>query len=258
LVAPAKVWFRQRQTILVLGVLAGTVVAGVVLGVADAVFGGKLDLGPAFGSDSFELTVDLRLLAWFLAITAAWGGVATLLHGYRAVRLARVDGPRAAALRPRKLSDYLNPIEIAIYYLIVVIPLICVGLGVVVLGSADHPGRGWVLVASGAIAVLLWGGGVFVQRLALGVSQVSGRPEQLLWQEALRATVLRDLGTAMLAVSWLLGAMVPLSFSWPSDVPASFEWVGWWLVLGALVLTGIANAVAASRWGLPRVRRVVG
>ncbi|TDD61171.1 hypothetical protein E1263_08265 [Kribbella antibiotica] len=258
LVEPAKEWFRQRQTILVLGILAGTVAAGVVLAVADAVLGGKLKLGPTFGSDSFEFTVDLRLWLWFLAITAAWSGAATLLHGYRAVRLARVDGPRAAALRPRKLTDYLHPIEIAIYYVIVLVPLICVGLGIVVLGSADQPERGWVLVVSGAIGVLLWGGGVVVQRLALGVSQRSGRPEELLWQEALRATTLRDIGTAMITVSWLLGAGVPFSFSWPSDVPTSFEWMGWGLLMGALLLSMVASAVAHSPWGLPRVRRVVG
>ncbi|WP_405059881.1 hypothetical protein OG474_45125 [Kribbella sp. NBC_01505] len=258
LVASATEWFRQRQTILVLGILAGTVAAGVALFVADAVSGGELQLGPAFGEESFEFTVDLRLLAWFLAITAACGGVATLLHGYRAVRLARVEGPRSAALRPRKLGDYLNPIEIAIYYVIVAVPLICIGLGVVVLGSADHPQRGWVLVASGGIAVLMWGGGLLLQRLALGVSQASGRPEQLLWQEALRAATLRDIGTAMITTSWLLGAAVPASFTWPSDVPGSFTWMGLGLFMAALALSMLASAVAYSPWGLQRVRRVVG
>ncbi|MFF1820068.1 hypothetical protein ACFVWG_22385 [Kribbella sp. NPDC058245] len=258
LVGWATEWFRRRQSILVLALLVGTAVAAVVLFAADAVAGGDLGLGPAFGRDSFEFTVDIRLLAWFLAITTAGGAVATLLHGYRAVRLARVDGLRAAALRQRKLSDYLNPIEIGVSSVIVAVPVVCIGLGVMVLRGADRPARGWVLIASGVTAVLLWSGGLVLQRLALGVSQTSGDPDQLLWQEALRATTLRDIGAAMMTVSWLLGAAVPASFGWAAETTESFVLVGYGMMPVSIGLTMLASLVALSPWGLRRVRRVVG
>ncbi|GAA0626882.1 hypothetical protein HPO96_36290 [Kribbella sandramycini] len=245
----ARLWFVRRQDIVVLGVLAGVVVTTVGLLVADLGFGADLVTGGE---------LDLRLLTLLFAFVAALGGVATLVHGYRAVRLSRVEGARQAALRPRRLDDYLNPIEVFAHRVIVVVPLVCVGLGVVVLGSADRPARGWILIGSGVLAVLLWAGGVWLQRMALGVSQASGRPEQLLWQEALRAATLRDLGSAMIAVCWLLGAAVPSSFEWPADVPAAFEWVGFAMFLVSMGLICVTTAVAVSRWGLGRVRRVVG
>lgn len=247
LVASALRWHEQRQRILILGTLIGTLAGGAVIVLADQVV--EIDLVASDG-------LDVRLLTWMLAAAAAAGGVATLLQSYRSVRAAGSDGPRAAALRPRQLSDYLSPIEIAIHRGVVLLPLAAVGLGVVVLSGSDHPASGWILVVSGLIAVPLWMAGLWLQQLALRINQSSGGESELRWQEALRAATLRDLGAAVATVSWLLGASVPLSFQWPSDVPGFVEPVASGLFVVAMAAMCVIWGIAASRRGLQRVQRV--
>jgi hypothetical protein len=249
LVEAALQWYLRRQEVLLLGLLAGTLAAGVIVVLA------YLGLGIGFETGA---VLDVRLLTWMLAAAAAAGGIATLGLSYRTVRASRSDGRRTAALRPRRLSDYLSPIEIAIHYGAIVLPLVAIGLGIVVLGSNDHPARGWILIGSGLAAVPLWGTGVLLQRAALRVNQPSGREAELRWQEALRATTLRDLGSSMITVSWLLGASIPMSFQWPSDAPAFAEPLSVVLFVVAVGLLCVMWTVAASRRGLRRVDRVVG
>jgi hypothetical protein len=247
LVASALRWHERRQVIMIAGTLIGVVVGGVIVVIADLVL--EIDLVASDG-------LDVRLLTWVLAAAAAVGGGATLLHSYRSVLAARTGGPRTAALRPRQLSDYLSPIEIAIHRGAVLLPLAAVGLGVVVLIGSDHPASGWILIASGLIAVPLWVVGLWLQQLALRVNQDSRGEIELRWQEALRAATLRDLGSAVVTVSWLLGAGVPMSFQWPSDIPGFVEPVTTGLFLVAMAALCVIWSVAASRRGLQRVQRV--
>lgn len=249
LVASALSWQQRRQEVLVLGTLVGALAGGAVLLLAD--LGLDLNLVPDDG-------LDIRLLSWMFVVAAAAGGVATLLHGYRTVRASRSDGPRTATLRPRRLSDYLSPVEIAVHYGVVVVPLIAVGLGIIVLGSADRPERGWILIVSGLAGVVLWGAGLVLQRMALRVNQASGGQAELHWQEALRAATLRDLGGAVITVSWLLGASMPLSFDWPRDAPGFVEPLSLALFVASLGLIGLVSLVSVSRRGLRRVQRVAG
>jgi hypothetical protein len=247
LVASALRWHERRQVIMIVGTLFGVLAGGAVIVLADLAL--DIDLVASEG-------LDVRLMTWMFAAAAAAGGVATLLHSYRSVLAARTDGPRAAALRPRQLDDYLSPIEIAVHRGAVVLPLAAVGLGVVVLGGSDHPASGWILVASGLIAVPLCVAGLWLQQLALRVNQSSGGEVELRWQEALRAATLRDLGTAIVTVSWLLGTSVPLSFEWPSDVPGFVEPVAMVLFAVATAALCLIWGIAASRRGLQRIHRV--
>ncbi|MEV5967709.1 hypothetical protein AB0L70_38435 [Kribbella sp. NPDC051952] len=249
LVESALKWYERRQAVLLLGLLAGTLAGGAIVVLAYV----GMDIGFETGA-----VIDVRLLTWMVAAASAAGGIATLGLSYRTVRASRIDGPRMAALRPRRLSDYLSPIEIAIHYGSLVLPLVAVGLGIVVLGSNDKPVRGWILIGSGLAAVPLWAVGAALQRMALRVNQPSGRQAELHWQEALRATTLRDLGSSMITVSWLLGASIPMSFQWPADAPAFAEPLSEVLFLVAVGLMCVMWGVAASRRGLQRVQRVVG
>ncbi|GAB3954343.1 hypothetical protein GCM10029976_096430 [Kribbella albertanoniae] len=241
-------WFQRRVGVLSIGYLLGILVGGVVL-----LFSGQAF---QFGPDS-EGGSGLGPIVWAFAAASFIGGGATLLDAYRAVRRSKVDGPRTATLRPRRLGDYLTPVETAIHYGVVAIPLVCIGLGVGVLSSDNRPARGWLLVASGSVAVLLWGAGIALERMALRVSQSSGRPAQLLWQEAYRAATLRDLGTAIITVSWLLGASVPSSFDWRGH-PMYFWDVAFGVFLVSMVLMLVNSWIPMTPWALRRVRRVVG
>jgi hypothetical protein len=62
----------------------------------------------------------------------------------------------------------------------------------------------------------------------------------------------------VLTVSWLLGAAMPMSFEWPSDVPGYVEPLATVLFLVSVALWCTALMVAASRRGLQRVQRVAG
>ncbi|MFD7161657.1 hypothetical protein ACFV9C_44230 [Kribbella sp. NPDC059898] len=250
LVEAAVKWQRRRQTILLTGMLAGTLVAG---GVVLLVHNG-LHFGFASG-DVF----DKRLLSWLFAAAAVAGagGLATLAYNYRIVRSAG-GGQRAAALRPRRLADYLSPLEIAIQYSCLVLPLVGIGMGVVVLGTAEHPARGWILVVSGLVAVPSWALGLLLQRRALQVNQPAGDKAELLWQEALRASTLRDLGASVLTICWLLGAAFPMSFDWPPDAPHFVQRLAPVLFLVAAAMLFARGVVAASRRGLGRVQRIAG
>ncbi|MBB5836127.1 hypothetical protein [Kribbella italica] len=247
LVAGALRWHERRQGVLVGGTLIGVLVGGAIIVLADQAL--EIDLVASDG-------LDVRLLTWMLAAAAAAGGVTSLLHSYRSVLAVRDDGPRIAALRQRRLTDYLSPVEVAVHYSAVLLPLVAVALGLVVLGSDDHPSSGWILIVSGLMAVPLCVAGLWLQRLALEVNQTSSGEAELRWQEALRAATLRDLGVGVVSVSWLLGASVPLSFEWPSDVPGFVEPIAAGLFVLAMAALCVVWSIAASRRGLQRAQRV--
>jgi hypothetical protein len=245
LVEAARRWYVRRQVVVLSGLVVGALVGGAAILIAKR--------GWDLASE-----LDVRLVSFLVAVAAATGGLASLAYSYKTVRMTRHDGPRTAALRPRRVADYLSPIELAIGYGAVLLPLVAVAMGAVVLGSNDHPARGWILVASGVAAVPLWGMGIFLQRKALGVNQQSSGADELRWQETLRATTLRDIASSGLTVCWLLGASVPMSFQWPSDAPGFLSPMATVLFLvsvGMLILSGV---VGRSGRVLRRAQQVAG
>lgn len=251
LVEAALTWQQRRQETLLIGILIGTVAAGAVV----LLVRNGLHVGLA-SSD----VADDGLLTWLLAAAAVAGagGLATLAYNYRVVRESRSEGRRTATLRPRQLADYLSPWEIVIQYSCLVLPLVAIGLGVVILGTADRPASGWILIVSGLVAVPLWALGLFLQRRALLVNRPSGDKAVLLWQEALRASTLRDVGSSVLMICWMLGAALPMSFQWPSGTPHFVQPVATVAFLVSVVMLCGRGVLAASRRGLGRVQRIAG
>ncbi|MEU4192252.1 hypothetical protein AB0E69_10155 [Kribbella sp. NPDC026611] len=247
LIEAAQGWYMRRQVVLLIGMVAGALLGGAVVLILRP--GGDFRLASEF---------DIRLLTGMIAVTAAVGGLASLVHSYRTVRASRFDGPRTATLRPRQLRDYLSPVEIAIQYGALLLPAVAAVMGIVILRSSDHPGRGWILIGSGIAAAPLWGLGILLQRKALEVNQPSRGAAELRWQEALRATTLRDIASSGLTVCWLLGAAIPMSFQWPADAPAYFSGLAGVLFLISLGLLCLSTIVGRSGSALRRVERVVG
>jgi hypothetical protein len=229
LVEVAQTWFQRRQATLVVGVWIGMMVGGIVLLIAG------VGLDPAF-------------LAWWFAAVILGGGIVTCVRSYRAVRKGRADGPRAAALRPRRLTDYLSTFEIWVQYGLIAVPLLAAALGLLALGSG-----GWVLVVGGLVAVPMTAAAFYLQRLSLQVSQPAGGEAELQWQKAFRAATLRDLGMVGICISWLLGAAAALSFDWPADVPGFVPPATYVLFLGSTVLIVASTVVSVSKLGLRRV-----
>ena len=233
LVTAAQAWFQRRQAVVTIGFWLGMMAGGALLLITRS-------------------SLDSPLLIWWIAPAVLGGSVATWVESYRMLRTAD-GGPRAAALRPRRLMDYLSGFEIAIQYGLVAVPLLTAGLGILVLTTADHPGRGWRLVVGGVAAVPLAAVAFFLQRLSLRASHPVGRESELRWREAFRAAMLRDLGMAGIAVSWVLGAAAALSFDWPDDVPGFVEPLTSVVFLGSTFLGVASVLVAMSKHGLRRV-----
>ncbi|WP_433159186.1 hypothetical protein [Kribbella sp. CA-247076] len=229
LVAAAQTWFERRQTSVAIGVWVGMMLGGVLLLVTGA------GLNPA-------------VLTWWFAAVLLGGGIATCARSYLAVRNARADEPRAAALRPRRLVDYLSAFEIWLQYGLLAVPLLAAVLGLFALHSG-----GWTLVAGGLVAVPMAAAAFYLQRLSLLLRQSATDAAGLQWQEAFRAVTLRDLGLAGMTISWLLGAAAALSFEWPDDVPGFVQPATYVLFLGSTLLIVASLVVSVSRRGLRRV-----
>ncbi len=228
LVAAAQAWFQRRQASVLIGTWIGMMVGGVVLLIA----GAGLDV--------------VFLACWFAAVIFA-AGIVTCVQSYRAVRKARADGPRAAALRPRRLADYLSEFEIWVQYGLIAVPVLVAALGLLALSSG-----GLLLVVGGLVAVPMMAAAFYLQRLLLHVSQPAGREAELQWQEVFRAARLRDLGAVGIWLSWLLGAAA-LSFDRPADVPGFVPTATYLLFGGSTILICASVVVSVTKHGLRRV-----
>jgi hypothetical protein len=215
--------------------------------------------GCALGLISFVYAgVGLTGLVWWGLVGTFGAGVAICVLRFRAVRSARTDGPRTASLRQRRLSDFLVWPEIVIQYGVLVLPLASVALGVLVLTGDEEPRRGWLLVAAGALSLLIYVAATILQRRVLGLNQVASEESELRWEEALRASTLRDLADVMMLTCWLMGGVVAVSFDWPDGLPSFVQPVTYVLFGGGIVAMGVAKLMSGTKWGLRRSQRVIG
>jgi hypothetical protein len=180
-----------------------------------------------------------------------------VLH-VRAVRSAKIDGPRTAFLRQRRLSDFLVWPEIVVQYGVLVLPLASGALGVLVLAGDERPHRGWLLVIAAVLSLLIYAAATILQRRVLGLNQVASEESELRWEEALRASTLRDLAGVMMMTCWLMGGVVAVSFDWPDGLPSYVQPVTYILFGGGIVAIGVVKLMSGTKWGLRRSQRVIG
>lgn len=160
-------------------------------------------VGAAAAALRFWVDVDAAApLAALLLIGAVFAGYAA---GAAAVSLRSVDHDpervRVARARAVEVSDFLAPVELVGARVIVVVGLV-VAIATVVNGAVvSAPASG-----NFAVTVLLAGAGVasliafeVVSRRIVRRSQTAGTPTELVWDDAVRSTLLRDLVTAPLA-----------------------------------------------------------
>jgi len=200
-------------------------------------------------------------LAWFAACTLVGTGVGACLLHLRTLRSARAPGPRVASLRPRRLSDFLTPAELAVQYGMLTLPLVTAVLGVYALTGGDHPRRGWALLAAATTAVLVMAGATALQRWILRANQPAGEEAALRWEEALRAAMLRDVSAVAVGSSWALGGLTGFSAvtGWAEQFagPWTSVAVGLYLI-GTLAVVWTTLVGTYSRRTLGRFQQVIG
>ncbi|GAA3582534.1 hypothetical protein [Kribbella ginsengisoli] len=239
LMAAAESRLAQTQAASAVGLaVAGVVVGGIVL---------------LAGDDLFS-----PVLGWTFMGMVAGIGIGSFVLQYRAVRAARPAGPRTATLRQRRLGDYLTPVEIIGQYAMLVFPLLALGLGVLVLTTADeHASRGWALAIPGLATIPIAAVGIYLQRRILQLNQPAATEDELRWQEALRAKALRDMLNILIGAGWLFGAAAVLSFEWPAGVPAFAAPFAWVMFIGGTAVECLIWGAADSKRGLRRSQQAI-
>ena len=227
LIAATQARFEQRQKAFAIGGVVGS-----IPGTAIFIW---LDAGPT-------------ALAWWAAFLVAGIGLGVCVLYAAAVRAGRADGPRTAALRQRRLVDFLSPAQVVLQYGFLLLPAITAVLGIRILIDGNR--TGWGLIAAAVGAVLLVAGAAALQRWVLQVNQPAGQVVELRWSEAMRAVMLRDLAAVTVGASWALGAgtVATAVRDRSDDFPAFMEPVAYSVYLvSTLVFVWMAGAASTGR-----------
>ena len=229
LIAATQARFEQRQQAFALGSVAGS-----IPGTAAFIW---LDAGPT-------------ALAWWAAFLVAGIGLGVCALYGAVVRAGRADGPRTAALRQRRLVDFLSPTQVVLQYGFLLLPAITAVLGIRILIDGNRTGWGWGLIAAAVGAVLLVVGAAALQRWVIQVNQPAGQVVELRWGEAMRSVMLRDLAAVMVGASWALGGCTVMFAvtDRPDDFPAFMEPVAYSVFLvSTLVFIWMSGAASTGR-----------
>ena len=197
-------------------------------------------------------------ILWSALIGMLGVAIAICTLHFRAVRAARQDGPRLAALGHRRLRDYLIWPEIVFQYGVLVLPLATACLGVLVLARYDDPGVGWTLIGVGLVCLAICAVALVLQQRVLHLSQPASGEDALRWEEALRASTLRDLSEVMMWACWLLGGAAVITADLPAEMPAFIEPLTYILFGGGIVGMLVAQTLASGKWGLRQSQRAIG
>ena len=143
-------------------------------------------------------------------------------------------------------------------YGVLILPLATAGLGVVVLARYDEAGVGWTLIGVGVVCLLICAFALVLQQRVLHLSQAASEESALRWEEALRASTLRDLSEVMMWACWLLGGAAIITADLPAGLPAFVEPLMYVLFGGGIVGMLVAQTSASGKWGLWRSQRAIG
>lgn len=178
-----------------------------------------------------------RGLPWFVLCDLVGAGVAALIvHVAETSRVRRELGSRAALLRPRRLTDFLHPLEIAAPYAGLIFPAAIVAYAV---ASGNDTG---LLATCGALAVAVTVAAIAAQRFVLRMAPPADSSTRVMWEDMLRVVALRDCGVTAYGLS--------LTFAWLPFLIASSRNHGtvgplMWLSL-ALFLVSVTGLLAIA------------
>jgi len=194
--------------------------------------GGLVFTAAAAVAFHFEIGVnnDSQLTSLFI-IGSTFAGVAagTAVAALTGSRAISADRPRVARARAVAVSDYLAPFELVGARIVV-----SAAVGVLLASTLfAAPGAGGSLFAIAFFAIF--------GALSLVFSQPAGSTAELVWDDAIRASALRDLVTAPLALGaycLVFGIFgIAESSTHPAAITVSY------VVGGVFALTGLAAAI---------------
>lgn len=165
---------------------------------------------------------------------------------------------RAAALRRRRLLDYLTPGEVFSPYAVLGIPAAVVVHGVIMLASdAPQVGRAIALLVVAVLSAAVFVAAKVLQLRALRLVHPAGSASEMRWEEAQRALLLRELNILSIVSPILLGGLVWLAVShqWLRGVPEPLDQLVQWTWLVAQYSTFWAIWSSSRPRGLRRSQR---
>jgi len=205
--------------------------------------GGLVFTAAAAVAFHFEIGVnnDSQLTSLFI-IGSTFAGVAagTAVAALTGSRAISADRPRVARARAVAVSDYLAPFELVGARIVV-----SAAVGVLLASTLfAAPGAGGSLFAIAFFAIFGALSLVFFEvasRRIVDLSQPAGSTAELVWDDAIRASALRDLVTAPLALGAYCLVFGIFGIAESSTHPAAMTVS--YVVGGVFALTGLAAAI---------------
>lgn len=217
--------------------------AGRIIGVTAVVVLSLAGASITEATDRFPVWIPIALPVGMAVGTAVGNLLSTSLRG---------PTLRVATLRRRELTDYVTPAEVRVAQLGWVVPIAAIVMGVLTLTSTTSTTTSGVIVTVAGVLSFL---------AAVGTWTLAGRvlvqstdvttPAGLLWSEVLRASLLRDLlsAVAMFGLWGGGGALLwGIANGW-SNYP------DWYLIVGAMVLVVVLGGTALGLIAATKDRR---
>lgn len=145
-------------------------------------------------------TTDSRLSSWFIVGAAfAGAGAGTAVAAFTGTRSVAPDTPRVARSGAVGVADYLAPFERIGARIVIVLSLAVavVGTALTIAGVSDSLFPVVFFAVVGVVSLVLF---EVVGRRIVDLSQPAGSTAELVWDDAVRALLLRDMVTAPLAL----------------------------------------------------------
>jgi len=173
-------------------------------------------------------------------------GLGTAIAAMTGKKALDSDGPRVARSRAASVGDYAAPVErIGARVSVAVVVVVFLGIAI------SQPPTAGLVVAIGFFAVasvLTLAVFEMAGRRIVGASQPAGSTAELVWDDAIRASVLRDLITAPLSLA-VYGTVFGL-FATAQNSAGSTAVTAY--IVGGVVLAGLAVTLIASVLSRPR------
>ena len=192
----------------------------------------------AFGDSEPGLTTLFIVGAVFAGV-----GIGTAIAALTGKKEVPSDRPRVARSGAATVADYIAPIE-RIGARVAVVIVVSVAVGLAVAGSStDGPLFSVAFFAAAAVTTLA----LFeiASRRIVGASQPAGSTAELVWDDAIRASVVRDLVTAPIALA-VYGTIIGV-FGLADTGAGAAAYVGIGAVVAGLVVTLVASAISRPR-----------
>jgi len=173
-------------------------------------------------------------------------GVGTAVAALTGKKQVPSDRPRVARSGAASIADYIAPIErVGARVVVAIVVAVAVGVAIAAPGSARMLVPTTLFAVAAVLSLALF---EVASRRIVEASQPAGSTAELVWDDAIRSSVIRDLVTAPLALA-VYGTVFGVAALAEQSIGAAAVagYVGMGLVLAGLAVTLLASLVSRPR-----------